>query len=181
MINASEIIGKQVINNRNQITSYTVCELIYQRKDLKVIALRLNTTKRSKIKSFLPFKKIIDINQRGVMIHQVEEIVKLEQVPKLEKIYKGYKNLIGFEVYNSSMDLLGVLKDYQLDLKSGEILNFVISEGFFSDITTGYSILPALHTIDYSEGIILLNDSEEQLIFSSTGGLKKLLGIEDRI
>ncbi len=181
MLSCLDIIGKQIINCRNQITSYNVADVIFQRRELKVIALRLNTTKKGKTKTFLPLKRIIDVNQSGIIIQQVDEIIKLEEAPMLEKTFAEFKSIIGFEVYTATQDLMGIIKDYHFDLKTGEIMSFVISEGFFSDLTSGYSLLPPLNSIDYEKKAIVMEAGEELLIYSNTGGLKKLLGIDERI
>ncbi len=181
MLSCLDIIGKQIINCRNQTTSYNVADILFQRRELKVIALRLNTTKKSKTTLFLPLRKIIDVNERGVIIQQVGDIVKLEEAPSLAKTFKEFRSIIGFEVYSATQDLLGIVKNYKFDLRTGEIMSFVISEGFFTDITSGYSLLPPITSIDYGKKAIVMAEGEELLISSSTGGLKKLLGIDDRI
>ena len=180
MLKASEIIGKKIINRRNQVTSYTVGEGIYDSRDYRIVAFRLNTSKKTRMKSFLPLNKINDVTARAVIIPQVDEIIRLEDDLVLQRICSEYKSFIGFEVYNNTSDLLGVVKDYQFDLKTGEIISFIISEGFFSDITTGYSLLPSFHSIDFEKNNIIINEEESQ-IYHTSAGLKKLLGIEDRI
>lgn len=178
MLRASELFNRPIINSRNQVTSYTVGEVVFSRTDLKVLALYLNTKKRSRHKSFLLLKSIKAVSETGVVIERVDEIDRLEELPHIADVYYDFKTIIGFEVYNISGDLLGVVKDYHFDLITGEILYFVISEGFFTDIATGYSLLPSYNSVDFEKNIIVIDEGVKNQFVNTNAGLKKLLGIE---
>ncbi|MBM7613940.1 PRC-barrel domain-containing protein [Alkaliphilus hydrothermalis] len=179
MKKGSEFIGSPIIKANNELLDFYVQEPIYCTSKSRVLGLLVQQHLKSKEKFVIQYKKIKDFNSNGIVIQHESEILSPHQVPEIEAALNRTTAIIGFEIYGVSGDLVGVVKDTLIDLKSGKIVDLIISEGVLTDLMQGYSIFPLSNSIDFNQNNIIVDYNQFQNgILYHQGGLKKMLGIE---
>lgn len=182
IIKGSELLGLELLNKHKQQIGYTVKEIVYTNKGFYIAGLLLESENGKK--ESLPnckvicYKKILDINN-GIITLNEKSIVTLKQRPDLYHLVENPIKVIGFEIYTNEKELVGIVKDTIIEKNNGKMLGLVLSEGLFTDIYKGYSILPLdpkLTLIDNRS--VVINSRKLHNIFHYNGGLKKILGID---
>lgn len=175
MIKESKLIGMEVLNKRYSVLNYEIVKIIYCLREFKIIGFCVKNPKSEKWNEFLFFEKIKDITDKGIVISSIEDILNIEVCEDINEILKSYKEIIGYEIYANDK-IFGIVKDVLIQIKSGKILGFIVSEGVFDDLIHGYSFLPIVEDITLEECKILLEESVHMI--QQEGGFKKILGID---
>ncbi|WP_026475811.1 PRC-barrel domain-containing protein [Alkaliphilus transvaalensis] len=179
MIKGSELIGGKIFDSNNHLMDYHVKELVYCLKKLKVLGLIVEKQPKGKGKKVVPYKKIKDIRQQEIVITSHREILSPSQIPEIEVALENPSVMIGFEIYGMKGELVGIVKDTLIEIKTGKIVALLISEGVLTDIINGYGIIFLSEHINFDKKNIILNHvNMNDMIYYQYGGLKKMLGIE---
>lgn len=181
MIKESNLIGLPILSYNFEPLNYVVKEIIYCLVKFRVLALCVGSIDSEKHTQIILFQKIKDITEKGVLIYSTDDIVKTDEIPEFKNIIENYKPVTGYEIYlnnNNNNEIIGVVKDTLIQIKSGKILGFIMSEGLFDDLINGYSFLPISNEINLEEQKIILDNKKELKILPQQGGLKKMLGID---
>ncbi|MGV8146847.1 MAG: PRC-barrel domain-containing protein [Alkaliphilus sp.] len=175
----SELRGLAILDKNDNSLNYYVDEMIIRRKELKVVALSLKKTEKSKV-GLLLFKKIKKITGSEIVIQSVNDVVRSAQLPSVEKDFKENKSIIGFDVFTYKKEVVGVVKDTIINETNGKLVAFCMSGGVFDDLVEGYSIIPLIYTIyriDFENENIIIEKGIDKPALLQLGGLKNLLGI----
>jgi len=176
----SELLETAILDKNESSLNYFVKNVVICRKKLKVLAFSLEKAEKSKHELLVLFKKIKRITKEGIVIQSINDIVKLSQMPSIEKDFKKNKSLIGFDVFTYKKEIVGVVKDTIINEKNGKLIAFCMSGGVVDDLVEGYSIIPLIYTInriDFKNENIIIEKGIEKPALLHQGGLKNLLGI----
>ena len=184
IIKGSDLLGLEVKSKNNLALGYTVDDLVIASKGNYVIALLLknNYLKKESKKNckILCFNKIIEINNSIVTLNE-KSITTFEQRPEIYELVEKPIKMIGFEVYSNNQELIGVVKDTILNINNGRIMGLVLSEGLFTDLYNGYSVLPLdsnLTKYNYDCNKVIINELNQEQIFNYGGGFKNIFSID---
>ncbi|ABR48609.1 hypothetical protein Amet_2455 [Alkaliphilus metalliredigens QYMF] len=179
MVKGSELIDQALMKSNGHLTGYRVKRNLYLNRKLELGAFQLyNIENKKEEDKYIFYKRIKNITQKGLEIYSENDIIHHFQMPTLESALKKVIHVIGFEIYNESKDLMGVVKDTVINKKTGKIMALLVSEGYFDDLINGYAILPLNEKIKLEKHNIIFNSEDIRSISHNSGGLKKLLGIE---
>jgi len=178
MIKETNLVRLPILNENYEPLEYEIINIVYSIENYHILGFNLNTLNSEKQKKVLLFKKVKDITEKGILIYSQNDIVNVDELNEMKDMFNNHKPVIGYEIYLNNDQIIGVVKDTLLQISSGRILGFIISEGVFDDLINGYSFLPLDEGIDLDEYKIILKDEEELKILPQVGGLKKMLGID---
>lgn len=178
MIKESDLIGLPILRSDYEPLNYEIKDIIYSFKDFCILGIYLQQINSAKNTKILPFTKIKNIIEEGILVYSINDIVDIDQIPEIKEAINNNKTVIGYEIYSDKGEIIGVVKDALLQIRSGKILGFIMSEGLFDDLINGYSFLPLVEGINFDEYKIMLNNKEQLKILPQQGGLKKILGID---
>ncbi len=177
MIKETDLIGLPILKEDHEPLSYEIKDIIYCFKDFRILGLYLQQINSIKYTKILPYTKIKNITEEGILIYSINDIVDADEIAEIKDAINN-KSVIGYEIYSNTGEIIGVVKDALLQIRSGKILGFIMSEGLFDDLVNGYSFLPLVERINFYEYRIMLNNEEQLKILPQQGGLKKMLGID---
>lgn len=178
MIRERDLIGLPILKNNYELSNYEVKDIFYSLENLYIFGLSLQPLNATKNTSFVAYNKIKTITNDGILLWSLNDILDVNQISEIEDITKTYRSLIGYEIYSHNGDIIGVVKDILIQIKSGKILGLIISEGLIDDLINGYSFLPLLEDIEFDQYKIILKNNKILEILPQQGGLKKMLGID---
>jgi uncharacterized protein YrrD len=118
---------------------YTVKSLLIDGFKNKVAAIVCKEGTLKKSFRVLPYEKIISIDTNGIIIHDVKCIEKIA-VKNLDQ-YLQLDAIVNSTVKSTNGDLYGVLTDIYINLLSGKIMGYELSEGYIDDIVNGRKLI----------------------------------------
>ncbi|SES72177.1 Uncharacterized protein YrrD, contains PRC-barrel domain [Natronincola peptidivorans] len=179
MIKRSELIGLGISNEKSILQNHYIKDIIYGKKKLKVLGLIVGvygfSNKHHKV---IPYHKIRNISDEGIKILSEKDMITPHQIPEIEEALQRPVKVIDFSIYDYENNLIGIIKDTIIEIKSGKVLALVISEGVLDDIIKGYSVLPIDYSSQFHEDHLRVNKEMIKSISPQGGGLQKLLGID---
>ncbi len=177
MIKETILTKLPILNKDYEVLNYKVEDIVYCFKEFKVLGLYLQNIDSTKRKKIIPYFKIKNITEEGIIINSLYDIVNIEANLEIKHAIDNYKPMIGYEIYSEKNEIIGIVRDPLIRIQNGKVLGLIISEGIFDDLINGYSFLPLVKDFNFEEYKIMLTDKEELKILSQQGGLKKILGI----
>lgn len=177
MIKETDLIKLPILNKEYERVNYDIENVIYSFKNFKLLGLYLQNKNLSKDKKVIPYTKIKNVIEEGVIVSSSSDIIDLESISKIKDAIDNYRPIIGYEIYSNKSEILGIVKDVLLQIKTGRVIGLIMSEGIFDDLANGYSFLPLVKDFNFEEYKIILKDNENLEILHQQGGLKKMLGI----
>ncbi len=178
MIKESNLVGSLILNEKYEELNYEIKNIIYYVEKFQVLGFYLGEISSEKLIKILPYTKMKNITDRGIIINSIDDMVNIDEISEMEYKLNDYKPIIGYEIYSNNNEIIGVVKDVLIQIKSGKILGFIMSEGIINDLVNGYSFLPISEDISFDEYKILLKEEIKLKIIPQQGGLKKILGID---
>lgn len=153
-----------------------VRDIMLSKGKTRIVALIVKEGGWLKETKVLRFKDILSFNEGFIEIKDKDEIKNISTYPELENIITDHSSIIGRDVISDSGKNLGYVVDYIIDVKSGKIFCFILSQGLFDDILDGRQILPYCEGMSVTENHLLINDSLVAAIQDTrTGGLRNLI------
>lgn len=139
-------------------TKYTVKSVLLDGNKNKIAAI---VCKEGAIKRYcktIPYEKIISIDTNGVIISDENCIKKIKQNEILS--YLQLEAVIKKDVKSNTGDFHGILTDIYINLLTGAIIGYELSEGYLDDFMNGRKIINidgVLKDNVSSEGITIYN------------------------
>jgi len=185
IIRGSELIGLEIKNKNNQYLGYSVQDIIYARKGYYVagLLLKCDLLKKENLKKckVICFNKIIDLDN-AIITQNDKSIMTLEQRPDLKEMVEKPIKLMDFEIYTHDKELVGVVKDTLINKNNGRITALLLSQGLFTDLFEGYSLLSLENnendTNCVSKDKIIISGKYMDSIHNCGGGLKNIFSID---
>lgn len=103
--------------------------------NLKIIAYEVEGPLLSDHPSFLMTNDIREVSSIGMIVDSHEEFVGLEDVIKVEELYKAGFSLIGMSVIDEAKHKLGKVEDYSADTQSFVIEQLNVKRGIIMSLT----------------------------------------------
>lgn len=108
---------------------------IFDPSDLTIVAFQVDGPLLSEHPSFLRVNEIREIGSLGMIIDGNDELIGLEDVIKIKKLYDLQFPLIGMSVVDEHRHKLGKVEDYTVETKSFVIQQLHVKRGFLKGLT----------------------------------------------
>ncbi|MFZ1301679.1 MAG: PRC-barrel domain-containing protein [Candidatus Microsaccharimonas sp.] len=103
--------------------------------NLHIIAFEVDGPLLSERPALLRVADIREMGRVGMIINSNDEIIGVNDVIKIEKLYKQNFPLVGMAVIDDHKHRLGKVEDYTVDTDSFVIQQLTVKRGFFKGIT----------------------------------------------
>lgn len=134
--------------NGNKRMKHTVKTLLIDGNNNKIAALICKEGAIKKIVKLIPYEKIIAIDINGIVISDEFCIAKVQQ-QELHSYFQ-LEDILNQLVKNNAGSLQGRITDIYVDLLSGKITSYEISEGYLDDFLNGRKIIAIEKGLQYN-------------------------------
>lgn len=122
---------------------------------------------------FVPFSKVHRIGEDVVTIDRGNRVEKGASLPQILKLFKERVNITGCRLVTESGTLLGVVEEYYVDLKTGDVVGLEFSGGMVNNLFRGGAFLDINYIRTLGTRIIICLDSAIDNIVKMDGGLQE--------
>jgi uncharacterized protein YrrD len=172
----SEISLMPVILSTNKKQIGIIKDVVLSKQKTKIVAFVMSNGSLLKQTKIIPYRNILNVGSDFIEVKDFSSIEKLSLYPELEHLYDDKTNFIGSQIISTKGKDVGYVKDYIIDLKTGKIYCFVVSDGIFEDLIEGRQLLPYCEGMVVNENNIIIEDNLlATLQNTKTGGLNNLL------
>ena len=127
LINGSRLYGTQVLSLHLGGAIARTGEPIIDPNDLKIIAFRVSGAQvGGENGDILETQSIREFSNMGMIIDSIDELVKREDIVRLDEIMKLNFRLIGLRVESKDGKKLGKVEDYTIDPENFQIMQLMV-------------------------------------------------------
>ncbi|WP_129597673.1 PRC-barrel domain-containing protein [Anaerophilus nitritogenes] len=171
----SECIGLPVLclDERCRIT--TVKDILYCTENFKVFSFLIKEGGYFYEPKMIFFKDILEIHENSIKIQNQKSVHTIKR--KIEKV-NSIQSIIGLEIITIDGNTIGMVQDVLIEVGTGKIVNFILSESLFDDLMEGRPQLPVTNVFEVHDRSIILPENMTHTILHDTGGIKKKFSLE---
>ncbi|HIK16191.1 MAG TPA: PRC-barrel domain-containing protein [Leptolyngbyaceae cyanobacterium M33_DOE_097] len=169
LIKQSDLLGKPVLNRVNAEELGRIDHLWLKPDTHRIIGMTCKSGILGREKHAFLWHQIAAIGGESVVISVTDEIAP-------EKPDTAIDNAIGYELWTDAGNQAGVIKDFVIDLETGEVTDYLFSSSGWRGITDGIYSLPvrAILTVGSKRMMVTADAAETAEQFA--GGLSQKLG-----
>ncbi|MCD8561575.1 PRC-barrel domain-containing protein [Candidatus Saccharibacteria bacterium] len=129
---------------------------------LKVVAYVLRGPLLTKNPSLLRTADIREMGRLGMIIDSDDELIGVDEVIKIEKLYKLNFPLVGMAVVDDTRHKLGKVEDYTVDTDSFVIQQLSVRRGIFRGITETSLLVHRSQVLEINDKAIIVKSARKQ-------------------
>ncbi|WP_418791328.1 PRC-barrel domain-containing protein [Phosphitispora sp. TUW77] len=123
----------------------------------------------------IPYTKVRSIGDDAITIDQSISMQRPISLPHILKLIKENVKPLGVKVITENGTVLGVVDEYYIDEKTGEIKCFEISGKFLESLFKGKALMPVEHIRTLGSDIIIVNEGTEEHLKKVDSGLNETI------
>ncbi|SCG83258.1 PRC-barrel domain protein [Proteiniborus sp. DW1] len=170
----SELIGLPVISKETGKKVASIREIIYSKKKFKVVAFLINEGNIFRDAKIIRFINIDSIGKDALIIENENLVEKSSHFPEIDNLINE-KKIIEEEILTEGGESLGHVKDIIIDVESGRIVGFILTDGLIQDLKEGRNVLPYTTETIFGENSIIISNEAKSLFDIYKEDYKKLL------
>lgn len=132
--------------------------------NLKILAFEVDGPLLSERPALLRVADIREMGKVGMIINSNDEIIGVNDVIKIEKLYKLNFPLINMSVVDDRKHRLGKVEDYTVDTESFVIQQFNVKRGFFKGITDTGLLISRTQIIEINDNEIIVRSPTQKSV-----------------
>ncbi|MFZ5642747.1 MAG: PRC-barrel domain-containing protein [Bacillota bacterium] len=173
MRKSKQFLGMNVVSLEEGEQIGSVGGLVIDPASKNVAALIIEQKGWFREQKFVPFSKVHRIGEDVVTIDRGNRVEKGASLPQILKLFKERVNITGCRLVTESGTLLGVVEEYYVDLKTGDIVGLEFSGGMVNNLFRGGAFLDINYIRTLGTRIIICLDSAIDNIVKMDGGLQE--------
>lgn len=127
--------------------------------NLRIIAYEVEGQLLTQHPSFLRTADVREFGRLGMIIDSNDEIIGLDDVLEVERLYKLDFGLIGMQVIDDRKHRLGKVLDYTLETNGFEIQQLNVRQGFFKSLNDTGSLIHRSQIVEINDKGIVVKSS----------------------
>jgi len=132
--------------------------------NLHIIAYEVDGPLLAQRPSFLRTADIRELGRLGMIIDSSDELVGLEDVLKIEKLYKLGFPLTGMSVVDEHKHRLGKVTDYTVDTLQFVIQQIHVTKGFFAGLADTGNLIHRSQIIEINDKAIIVKSATKKSV-----------------
>jgi len=169
LIKQSDLLGKPVLNRVNAEELGRVDHLWLKPDSHRIIGMTCKSGILGREKHAFLWHQIAAIGGESVVICVTDEIAP-------EKPDTAIDTAIGYELWTDAGNKAGIIKDFVIDLETGEVTDYLFSSSGWRGITDGIYSLPVSAILTVGSKRMMVAASAAETAEQFAGGLSQRLG-----
>jgi len=132
--------------------------------NLKILAFEVDGPLLSERPALLRVADIREMGKVGMIIDSNDEIIGVNDVIKIEQLYKLNFPLLNMNVVDDRRHRLGKVEDYTVDTDSFVIQQFNVKRGFFKGITDTGILISRTQIIEINDNEIVVRSPTQKSV-----------------
>ena len=132
--------------------------------NLRIIAYEITGALLTEHPSFLRTADIREFGKLGMIIDSNDEIVGLDDVLKIEELYKLGFPLIGMSVIDEHKHKLGKVSDYTVDTAQFMVQQLNVSRGFFKGLADTGLLIHRSQIVEINDKAIIVKSTAKKSV-----------------
>lgn len=132
--------------------------------NLHIVAYEISGPLLTQQPSFLRTADIREYGRLGMIIDSSDEIVGLEDVLKIEELYKLGFTLVGLPVLDEHQHKLGKVSDYTVDTLQYTVQQLNVSKGFLRGITDTGLLIHRSQIVEINDKAIIVKTTAKKTV-----------------
>ncbi len=129
---------------------------------LKIIAYEIDGPLLSSRPALLRTADIREFSRIGMIIDSNDEIIGLDDVIQIEKLYNLGFPLVGMTVVDDQKHRLGKVEDYTIDTASFIIQQLTVKRGFFKGLTDTGLLINRTQILEINDDMIVVKSASKR-------------------
>lgn len=142
----------------------TTIKPIIDPANLHIIAYEVDGPLLSQRPSFLRTADIREYGRLGMIIDSSDELIGLEDVLKIEELYKLGFPLAGLPVYDERKHKLGKVNDYTVDTLQYTVQQLNVTKGFFRAIADTGTLIHRSQIVEINNKAIIVKTTAKKSV-----------------
>lgn len=143
MLKGKELLGRPIVAVSNGEQVENVHDVVFDHQANRVLALLVEEGGWLSAAKAVPFGRVQSFGEKAVMIATPADVLSTKQDPELRAALAGKTNLIGLTLLTEDGHTLGKISDVYFDEHTGQVEGYEATGGFFADMTSGRTFIPA--------------------------------------
>ncbi|MCL5058899.1 MAG: PRC-barrel domain-containing protein [Actinobacteria bacterium] len=124
---------------------------------------------------FIPYSRVHNIGEDVVTIDRSSRVEKGASLPQILKLFKDRVNITGSRLVTESGTVLGVVEEFYVDLKTGDVVGLEFSGGTVNNLFRGSAFLDINYIRTLGTRIVICHDSALDKVVKMEGGIQESL------
>lgn len=163
LILGSRLIGTPIMGLHTSSMLATTKNPIIDPSNLKIVAYEVEGPLLEHRPSFLRIADIRELSEIGMIIDSSDEIVGIDDVIQLKKIYDLGFEIIGLSVIDENKNKLGKVEDFSLDTDSFIIQQLNVRPGIFKSLSSAGLLIHRSQIIEINNHSIIVKANTKKL------------------
>lgn len=131
--------------------------------NLTVVAYEVDGPLLDKKPSYLRVNEIRENGSLGMIIDSSDDLIEIDDVIRLRKLYDLNFDLIGMSVITEQRQKLGKIEDYTLESNSFVIQQLHVKRGFFKGITDTGLLINRTQVVEINDNEVIVKTTAKKL------------------
>lgn len=164
LINGSKLSGFPILSLHVSGEVARVTEPIVDPNSLKIIGFKVDGKLiRDEVGNVLPIESVREFSQMGMIIDSIDELVRAEDVMRIEKILELNFALPGMKVVTRKKEKLGKVSDYIIDIGSWYVQQIVVQRPIVKAFFDPELIISRRKIIEVTDYEVIIKDEHEKV------------------
>ncbi len=162
MFRINDMIDLPVVDCVSKRRICTIRDVIVDMRAGRVYALVCKERLFSRAIEAIPFTNVADISQNGVKAGGSNLHMSLRELRMKHRRLQSYQDILGKLVLGGRGEPLGIIRDILIDVNSGAIKAYELSEGYIDDLLKGRQIIAVDGDRTFDDGNMVMKDVSAQ-------------------
>jgi uncharacterized protein YrrD len=131
--------------------------------NLRIVAFEVNGQLLSERPALLRVDDIREFGQIGMIVNSNDEFIGVQDVIKIEQLYKLGFNLIGMAVKDDLNHRLGKVENYTVETDSYVIQQLTVKRGFFKGLTDTGVLISRTQILEINDSEIIVRSTAQKI------------------
>jgi uncharacterized protein YrrD len=155
----SKVIKLPLVSIKSGEKLGKVVDLVINHENGEFLALLIQPEKAFAKKKIVLAEDISSFGEDAIMVQDEKMIVPLEDNERILSLVETKIKIAGNKAVTYSGDLLGEIKDYEVDETSFKLSKIFVSSGFLKDLISGKLIIPANKIVSIGKDAVVVKDA----------------------
>ena len=172
MRKGKDLLDRAVLSFETGRRLARVRDLVTTTQQNQVAALLVEEGRLFSAPTVIPWNAIKSVGPDAIIVPNGKALMKASSLPEIQKMLRNEKVITGTRVLTESGRYLGTIQDIFVDEQSGAIVGYEVSGGFWADMGSGKSFMPAPKTISVGYDVSYIPDDVALEMEQQVGGLQ---------
>jgi uncharacterized protein YrrD len=163
LILGSQLDGTSVLGLQTGAKLAQITKPVIDPANLKIVAYILQGPLLSEHPSLLMTSDVRELSSIGMIVDSNDEFIGLEDVVKIEQLFKLNFNIVGMSVIDETKHKLGKIEDYSVDSESFIIEQLNVKRGIIKGITETSLLIHRSQFIEINDKHIIVRTTAKKL------------------